>query len=61
MHVTSGEKVYEESDECDKADVNSCEVIHRESEIRTKIPDANPRPKMSENRLRRTKRAAVSE
>ncbi len=56
-HVTDGEDVNEKTDKCDEERVRSAQPVHCEGEVRSKIPDLQPRPDVIEHRRLRTQRA----
>jgi len=61
VHISGRENVNQQTDERDKARVNSAQSIHSQTEIGAEISDLNPRPELVEHRLFSVKRAAVGE
>src|SRR5215213_6801611 len=59
MHIPGRENVNQQTDERDKARVNSRQPVHSETEIGAETADLNPRPKLVENRFIGMQRADV--
>src|SRR5687767_16039407 len=59
MHVPCRENVYEESDECDEADVDRTQTIDAKREVGTKSAHMDPGPDVIEDWLIRRERSFV--